>query len=153
MEPLVVSKLESIRQTISFAVSGKDIPLATLKQIGRQIENDLRGIEGISQISISGYPDEEIEIAVNENNLLAYDISFDEVSQAVSRTNILTTGGTVKADAEEYLIRANNRSYYGNELENIIVRADASGRIIRLKDIATVRDRFSETTNATFYNG
>lgn len=153
MEPLVVSKLENVRQTISFAVSGKDIPLATLKQIGRQIENDLRGIQGISQISISGYPDEEIEIAVNENNLLAYNISFDEVSQAVSRTNILTTGGTVKADAEEYLIRANNRSYYGNELENIIVRADASGRTVRLKDIATVRDRFSETPNATFYNG
>ena len=153
MEPLVVSKLEAVRQTISFAVSGKDIPLATLKQIGRQVENDLRGVEGISQIDVSGYPDEEIEIAVNENNLLAYNISFDEVAQAVSRTNILTTGGTVKADAEEYLIRANNRSYYGNELENIIVRADATGRAIRLKDVAIVRDRFSENPNATFYNG
>lgn len=153
MEPLVVSKQEAVRQTISFAVSGENIPLATLKQVGRQIENDLRGIQGISQINVSGYPDEEIEIAVNENNLLAYNISFNEVAQAVSSTNILTTGGTVKADAEEYLIRANNRSYYGNELENIIVRADASGRTVRLKDVAIVRDRFSENPNATFYNG
>ncbi|NNK59999.1 MAG: efflux RND transporter permease subunit, partial [Flavobacteriaceae bacterium] len=61
MEPLVVAKQEAIRQTISFAISGKDIPLKTLKQIGRQIENDLRGIDGISQITISGFPDEEIE--------------------------------------------------------------------------------------------
>lgn len=153
MEPLVVAKQENIRQTISFGVSGDNISLATLKQIGRQIENDLRAIEGISQVSISGYPSEEIEIAVNENKLLAYNMSFTEVAQAVSGTNILTTGGTIKTDAEEYLIRANNRSYYGDELSNLIVRADASGRIVRLKDVAEIRDRFSETPNATYFNG
>ncbi|RMB62918.1 efflux RND transporter permease subunit [Dokdonia sinensis] len=153
MEPLVVSKQESIRQTISFAISGENIDLATLKQIGRQVENDLRAIDGISQINVSGYPAEEIEISVNENSLLAYNLSFAEVSQAVSRSNILTTGGTIKTEAEEYLIRANNRSYYGDELSNVIVRSDPNGRTIRLKDVAEVRDRFSETPNANYYNG
>ncbi|MEM9141605.1 MAG: efflux RND transporter permease subunit [Bacteroidota bacterium] len=153
MEPLVVSKLEAVRPTITFAISGDNIPLVTLKQIGRQIENDIRGIEGISQIEITGYPDEEIEIAVNENNLLAYNLSFEEVAQAVATANILVTGGTIKTDAEEYLIRAKNRSYYGDELNNIVVRADPSGQTISLKDVATVRDRFSETPNATYFNG
>ena len=153
MEPLIVSKLEAVRQTISFSISGKSIPLVTLKQIGRTIENDLRAIEGISQIEITGYPEEEIEIAVNENNLLAYDLSFAEVAQAVGNANILVTGGNIKTEAEEYLIRANNRSYYGSELSNIIVRADASGRTVRLKDVATIRDRFSETPNALFFDG
>jgi multidrug efflux pump subunit AcrB len=153
MEPLVVSKLDAVRQTISFAVSGDDINLATLKQIGRQVENDLRAIEGISQIEISGYPEEEIEIAVNENSLLAYNISFNEVSQAVANANLLITGGNIKTSAEEYLIRANNRSYYGKELSNLIVRADASGRTVRLKDVAEIRDRFSETPNASYFNG
>ncbi len=153
MEPLIVSKLEVVRQTISFAISGDNIPLATLKQIGRQIENDIRSIDGISQINVSGYPQEEIEIAVNENSLLAYGMSFTEVAQAVSNANILVTGGNIKTDAEEYLIRANNRSYYGDELSNLIIRADASGQTIRLKDVAVVRDRFSETPNASYFNG
>ena len=153
MEPLVVSKLEAVRQTISFAVSGENIPLATLKQIGRQIENDLRAIDGISQIEVTGYPQEEIEIAVNENNLLAYNISFTEVAQAVANANILVTGGNIKTSAEEYLIRANNRSYYGIEFSNIIIRADPSGQTVRLKDVATIRDRFSETPNASYFNG
>ncbi len=153
MEPLVVAKVEAVRPTITFSISGDNIPLATLKQIGRQVENDLRAIDGISQITISGYPEEEIEIAVNESSLLAYNISFSEVSQAVSRTNILTTGGTIKTDDEEYLIRANNRSYYGDELSNTIIRADNSGRTVRLKDVATIRDRFSETANATYFDG
>lgn len=153
MEPLIVSKVEAVRQTISFAVSGEGIPLATLKQIGRQIENDIRAMDGISQISITGYPDEEIEIAVDENSLLAYSMSFSDVAQAVGSANILVTGGNIKTDAEEYLIRANNRSYYGDELSNIIIRADASGGAIRLKDVAIIRDRFSETPNASYFNG
>lgn len=153
MEPLIVAKQEALRPTITFAISGTDIPLATLKQIGRQVENDLRGIDGISQIQIAGYPDEEIEIAVDEANLLAYNLTFAEVSQAINQASLITTGGTIKTNAEEYLIRANARSYFANELSNLIVKSDASGRTIRLKDIAVVRDQFSETPNASYFNG
>ncbi|MTE26677.1 efflux RND transporter permease subunit [Winogradskyella ouciana] len=152
MEPLIVAKQEALRPTITFAISGNNIPLATLKQIGRQVENDLRGIDGISQIQISGYPQEEIEIAVNETSLLAYNLTFSEVAQAVNQASLITTGGTIKTDAEEYLIRANNRSYYADELSNLVVKSDASGRKIQLKDIAEVRDQFSETPNASYFN-
>ncbi|MGJ8551000.1 efflux RND transporter permease subunit [Winogradskyella wichelsiae] len=152
MEPLVVSKQEIVRETISFAISGKNIPLVTLKQLARQVETDLRAIEGISQIELSGFPEEEIEIAVNEIDLLAYNITFNEVAEAVTNANILVTGGNVKTDAEEYLIRANNKQYYGSELSNIVVRASSDGKVIRLKDVAIIRDRFSETPNATYFN-
>ncbi len=76
MEPLVVAKQEAIRETISFAVSGATLDLATLKQIARSIEYDLRAMDGISQIEITGVPEEEIEIAVRENDLLAYGLTF-----------------------------------------------------------------------------
>jgi len=153
MEPLVVNKQESVRPTISFSLSGEDIPLTTLKQISREIENDLRGIEGISQVSVSGFPAEEIEIAVREKDLLAYDLSFAEVAQAVSRENILVTGGNIKTNIEEYLIRANSRSYVARDLDFLVVKADASGKVIRLRDVADVRDRFAESPNAKFFNG
>ncbi len=153
MEPLVVSKEVPIRQTIQFAVSGENIPLATLKQIARGIENELRVMPGISQIEITGYPQEEIEISVRENDLLAYNISFQEVANAVRGANIFTTGGTIKTNVEDYLIRANNRGYFAEEIDNIVVRADGSGALVKLKDVASVRDRFAETPNASFFNG
>ncbi|WP_088339580.1 efflux RND transporter permease subunit [Robiginitalea sediminis] len=153
MEPLVVSKQRPIRPTINFAISGDQVPLVTLKQIARQIENDIRGMEGISQITVSGFPEEEIEIAVNETSLLAYDLTFNEVANAIANANILVTGGNIKTDTEEYLIRANNRSYYGDELSHLIIRGDATGKTVRLKDVATIRDRFSETPNASYLDG
>lgn len=152
MEPAVVAKVENIAETISFVVTGDKISLKSLKSIARDIENDIRRIDGISQITTSGYPAEEIEIAVRENDLLAYNLTFNQVANAVTTANILTTGGSVKTDAEEYLIRANNRSYYGDELDNLVVRADASGNIIRLKDVATVSDIWNETPNRNYYN-
>ncbi|MDX1469851.1 MAG: efflux RND transporter permease subunit [Flavobacteriaceae bacterium] len=153
MEPLVVAKQERIRPTIDFAISGENIDLATLKQIGRQIENDLRAMEGISQISITGYPEEEIEIAVREADLRAYNLTFSEVAAAVSQANILSTGGNIKTDSEDFLIRANNRSYFGDELNSLPVRAREDGTVVRLQDVATVKDRFSETPNASYFNG
>ena len=153
MEPLVVSKQEQIRSTINFALSGENIPLLTLKKIARQVENDIRAMEGISQIEITGYPEEEIEIAVEENKLLAYKLSFTTVAQAVAKANIIVTGGRLKTEAEEFLIRANNKSYYADELNQIVVASQADGTLIHLGDVAEVRDRFSETPNASFING
>jgi len=153
MEPPVIAKVETVRPTISFTLSGDNIPLSVLKQYARTVENDLRGIQGISQVAISGFPAEEIAISVRENDLRAFNLSFQDVANAVSRTNILITGGNIKTSEEDYLIRARNRSYYGDELFNIIVRAESNGNIIRLKDVADVKDTWSETPDRIYFNG
>lgn len=153
MEPPVIAKVENNRPTISFTLSGENVSLKALKQYARNVENDIRGIEGISQVAITGYPNEEIEIAVRENDLRAYDLSITEVANAVRNSNILITGGNIKTKDEDYLIRASNRSYYGVELQNLIVRTEINGNIIRLKDVAELRDAWSENPDRLFYNG
>ncbi|MEW2921328.1 MULTISPECIES: efflux RND transporter permease subunit [Flavobacteriaceae] len=153
MEPLIVGKQEAVRETINFTVSGENVSLATLKSIARDVEDDLRGFEGLSKVEITGFPEEEIEIAVRELDLLAYNLSFNEVAQAVASNNLLVTGGNIKTDSEEYLIRVNNRSYYGDALNNIILKAQPNGSKIRLGDVAEVRDRFAENPNALYFNG
>jgi len=153
MEPPVISKQENINNAITFTVSGADLPLITLKEEARKIEDDLRALQGISQIELSGFPDEEIEIAVKEDKLLAFNLTFDEVATAVRNTNLLTTGGNIKTETEEYLIRANNRSYYGDGLDFIVVKSTNSGQIVRLRDVAVVRDKWSETPDRIDFNG
>lgn len=153
MEPLIVAKNENIRETIEFSVSGKDIPLKTLKDISYKIESDLRMLDGISQIELRGFPNEEIEIALSQDALLAYNLSFDEVAQKVAASNLLSTGGTIKTQKEDYLIRANTRSYYADQLNDVILKTSSSGSPILLSDVGIVRDRFQETPNALFFNG
>ena len=153
MEPPVIAKQEATRQTITFAVSGNGIPLKVLKQKAQIIEKELLRMEGISQVSISGFPDEEIEIAVTEANLRAYGLSFQQVATAVAQNSLITTGGSIKTQAEEYLIRASSRAYYANELENIVVKSSPDGNIVLLKEVATLRDKFNENPNGLYFNG
>ncbi len=153
MEPPVISKQENLNSAITFTVSGDGLPLETLKNTARKIEDDIRAIPGISQLEVSGFPTEEIEIAVRENDLIAFNLTFAEVAAAVRNSNLITTGGNIKTDTEEYLIRANNRSYFGDELDYIVVKASTSGQVVRLKDIAEVRDKWSENPDRINFNG
>jgi len=153
MEPAIISKGIFNTEAVTMALSGQNISLISLKEIAREIETDLKNIDGISQITVTGYPLEEIEIAINEDKLRTYDLTFQQVANAVSSTNILVTGGTIKTSYEEYLIRVNNRRYHGDELDNIIVKALETGKTIRLGDIAVVRDRWSENPDRTYFNG
>lgn len=153
MEPPVVSKLENLTTAISFAVSGENISLRSLKAIGRKVENDMRNTPGISQVTLSGFPEEEITISLNEEKMRAQNLSFQQVAAAIANNNLLSTGGSIKTEAEDYLIRVNERSYYAEGVDNIILKADQNGSIIRLKDVATVADSWSETPERSYYNG
>ncbi len=153
MEPPVVQKVETVDEAVSMVLSGENITLKALKTTARSIEADLRNLDGISQIDISGFPEEEIEIAVQEDKMRAYNLTFNQIATAVASTNILVTGGSVKTREEEYLIRAKNRAYYADELDRIIVAADEEGNEVFLRDVAVVRDRWSENPNRSLFNG
>ena len=151
MEPPVIFKIESVGDAISFALSG-DVDLKTLKQFGRQVEDDLLAIDGISKINLSGFPDEEIEIAFRESDLRTYQITFEEASRAIQVSNLEITGGTVKGKREELLIRARNKSYYSEQLRNIVVKTAADGSVVYLHQVADLKDQWADNPNRSYLN-
>jgi len=154
MEPPVVSKrpVQEIAMAVSLKAVGTEGDLASLKAVAKEVENDLRGISGISQVTLSGYPDEEIAIELNEIIMQSYGITFDEVTRALRGSNLDLTSGTIKGSNEEFLIRLRSKEYYGRLFENIVVRAFPDGRSVRISDIATVREGFSDDPQRTYVN-
>lgn len=153
MEPVVAFVQQFNNFTISFGLSGENVDLQTLKRFARKVEDDMRGMEGVSQIAISGYPEEEIEIAVDENSMRAYRLTFDQIAGAVRGSNLRSTGGTIKGNEEELLIRVNEKVYTADEMNMMVVKTTEDGAIIRLRDVATVRDRWADNPNRTLING
>lgn len=152
-EPPVIETLKPTREAITFVVTGEAVPLSILKRTAQEVEEDLLRITGVSQITLSGFPEEEIEIAVTEENLRGYGLTFDEVSRSVANANIWITGGSIKTSKEEYLIRANNRAYYAENLGDIVVKSQADGGKVYLRDISKIRNTFSETPDRISLNG
>ncbi len=152
-EPPVIETLKPTREAISFVVTGKNVPLSILKETAQEIEEDLLRIDGVSQVALSGFTEEEIEIAVTEETLRNYNLTFEDVSRAVASANIWITGGSIKTQKEEYLIRANNKAYYAENLGDIVVKSGVDGGKVYLRDIAKVRNTFSETPDKISLNG
>ena len=153
MEPPIVFKQDAVGVAFSFAVTGVD-DLRILKREARLIEQELRSIPGISQIQLSGFPAEEIEIRLRKDRLNELNISVAEVASAVRNSNIESTGGRLKLPQEEMIIRGRYRAYDTDALTDIVVRGDAEGRVVRLGDVANVVDQWAENDpSRNWFNG
>jgi len=151
-ETPVIYKKERIDAAADVMISG-DVDLKTLKEFTEKAEKQLLADKNISKVELSGYPDEEIEIAVRENALDAYKLTFEEVALAISTSNIETTGGTLEMGKTKITIRAENKKYYAEQLENIIVKTSPNGTNILLKDIATLKNQWADVPLREYYNG
>ena len=146
MEEPTVFKNEVLDFAISFALSG-DVDLKTLKEYGRRVEDDLRAMDGISKVTLGGFPEEEIEIAFREADLRKYQLTFAQAAQAVRTANLELSGGIIKGENEELLVRAKNKKYYADDLRDVVVRTTPSGSIIRLHQVADVQDRWADPSS------
>lgn len=152
MEPPVVYKVERLGGAINFALSG-NVNLKTLKQYARQVEDDLLAMDGLSKVTLSGFPEEEIEIAFREEDLRAYNLTFQEAATAVRAANLELTGGTIKGEEEELLVRARSKEYYADGLRDIIVKSSSGGATVKLYQVADVTDKWVDAPNRSFLNG
>ncbi|MBX3044733.1 MAG: efflux RND transporter permease subunit [Candidatus Kapabacteria bacterium] len=152
MEPPVVAKAPAVEFAISFGIFGID-DLNSLKSISKRVEDDLRSIPGLSQVTISGYPAENIVAYVNEFAMRSYDITFDDITRALRTANIELTAGSVKTDDEEILIRMKQKNYYAEGLQDIVVKSMQDGRLVRLRDVARIDNSWEESPNKSYING
>ena len=64
-------------------IEGADVDLMTLKDYAQRIEEDFFNSGVMSQISLSGYPQPEISVEDQEEELLRYNLTFDDISSAI----------------------------------------------------------------------
>ncbi|MEL7268143.1 MAG: efflux RND transporter permease subunit [Bacteroidota bacterium] len=152
VESPTIFKEEILNYTMTIAVTGNE-SVRELKDYAKNIKDELLFSPELSQIILAGYPEEEIEVSFREGDLRTYNIAFDEVSAAIQRENIKASGGKLKTGSENILLRLDNRSYTAQGLRNIVIKTTADGKIIRLQDVAEVKDRFADKPDRIYING
>jgi multidrug efflux pump subunit AcrB len=127
--------------------------LYNLKYLAEELRDELIATDEISQVAFRNLPELEFSIEVSEADLRRYQLTFDEIRQAVSQANVNISGGKLDTDDEEVLIRAWGRDYLAVDLLDIPVRGNPDGTVIRLKDIAIVREQWKDVPDKSYYNG
>ncbi|MEM6394989.1 MAG: efflux RND transporter permease subunit [Bacteroidota bacterium] len=152
VESPVVEKRDIKDLAMAIALTG-DISLQQKKDYADKIEEDLLAMQGISDVIIGGTPKQEIEITLSESALRNYNLSFQQVSQAVAAANLETFGGELKTRDANINIKANNKGYYAKDLEGIIVSARPDGSVLYLRDVATIHDQFKDDPGQLYLDG
>ncbi|HKJ80137.1 MAG TPA: efflux RND transporter permease subunit, partial [Prolixibacteraceae bacterium] len=129
------------------------VDLLTLKNYAQQIEEDFLASGYVSQMSISGYPSLEISVEANEEDLLRYGLTFTDLENAISRNNRDISGGEIRSETEELLIRLRSRSADPNKIGDIILRANPDGSLLRIRDVALVKKKFANVPDKALEKG
>ena len=90
---------------------------------------------------------------MSEDALRQYGLTLGEVAQAVRGTSVNASSGTVRTDLGNMQLRTRNQADTQEDFENIIVRQDPGGALIRVKDVATVIDGFEQVNLMATVNG
>lgn len=105
---------------------------------------ELQRIEGIGKANILGSRQYAMRIWLNPDRMRAYNISPDEVMEAIEEQSLIGKPGRIgrgdgdKSEALEYVLMYQDRFNEEDQYLDIIIKANADGEILRLKDIAEV---------------
>mgnify|MGYP003325615538 FL=1 len=124
-----------------------------LKELGRELREQIVQVEGISQVAVEYVRPYEISIEIAEETLRRYGITLQKVSDAVRRGSFDMPGGTLKTDTGEILIRTTGQIYSGEEFADIVVLTNPDGTRVTLGEMATIRDTFQEGDLKAAFNG
>jgi HAE1 family hydrophobic/amphiphilic exporter-1 len=106
--------------------------------------SELKRINGVGFVNINGAREYAMRIWLKPDRMLAYNISADEIIEVLDKQNIEAAPGKVgessgkKAQALQYILKYTGKFNTQEDYENIIIKSNADGQILRIKDIAEV---------------
>jgi len=151
-EKPIISQPTSSREVISVMISG-ELAEKELRLLGEQTRDRLLSETSITQVTLESVRPYEISIEVSEQTLRQYNLTMDEIATAINANSVDLSGGSIKTPSGEILLRSKGQAYVGSEYANIMIRSNADGTRLMLKDIASIKDGFEETPIITRFNG
>ena len=148
----IISLATRTREVISVAVSG-NISEKEIRQQAERVRDELLRIPGITQLELEDVRDYEISIEVSEHQLREYQLQLSDIAAAVNNSSLDLSAGNIKTSGGEVLIRLKGQAYERSAFDMIVVKTSTDGSILRLKDVAQVRDGFSEDPLLSRFNG
>lgn len=148
----VVREILIRKQVINVAISG-EADDRTLRTLGEQVRDELAHLPGLSEVNLINVQPYEVGVEVSEVQLRRYNLTFDELAQAVRKSSMDLPGGTIKTVGGDILLRTKGQAYRGAEFERLVLRTNPDGSRLTLGEVARINDGFAESDQSTLFNG
>ena len=133
------------RQSMMRLIVYGDVPERSLKELAYQIEDDLTTLPSVSQVEVSGVRKYEISIEVPLHRLRALGLTLPDIANTIHRSSLDLSAGSIDTRESQVRVRTLGQNYDQQDFEEIVLLSGSDGTVLRLGDIAKVRDGFQET--------
>jgi multidrug efflux pump subunit AcrB len=151
-EKPIITKQEFKGQVMWLSVSGP-MERRARQVMAQDIRDEVMALPSVNSADIVGSREYEISIEVSEEKLQKYQLTFDEITQAIRSSSIDLPGGTIKTQGGDILLRTEGQAYTGREYGDLVLRTDADGTRLTLADVANIKDGFVEQEDFATFDG
>ncbi|MDE0658594.1 MAG: efflux RND transporter permease subunit [Gammaproteobacteria bacterium] len=116
------------------------------------VKKRLDPVIGVAAVLVSGGFEDEIAVDVDQERLAQLGMSVQSLGQRLQAANINLSGGRLTARGEEFLVRTVNEFESVGDIADTIVFQD-QGRVLRLRDVATVYESHKERDSVMRVDG
>ena len=128
-----------IGTVLMYAFTAKTTPLMEVRRlVDRDVTNRLLAVPGVSQVIAYGGDVRQYQVLVDPEQLAAFNVSLQEVTEAAEAANVNAAGGFLTTPDQEMIIRGVGRLESIEQLGESVVTAP-DGRPVLLRDVAEVK--------------
>ena len=125
-----------------------DADPAALKRLRRFADDELKKrlepVAGVAAVKVGGGLEDEVEVAVDQHKLAQLGIDINTVITRLKNENVNISGGSIDQGSQRYLVRTLNQFTDLQQMRDTLIKVDAGGVPIRLKDVAQVYQGYKE---------
>jgi multidrug efflux pump subunit AcrB len=134
-------------------ISSGELEYRELRDYVHQFEKKLLEVDGVAEVSLSGYQDREVRIEVSPDKLMKYGLSLSQVSQAIAARNIRSSGGVIEMETDHKNVITLAKFSQPEDVGNVMLKSYSNGAVIRVSDVATISDTFTDASSLQRING
>ena len=116
------------------------------------LQQKLLKIEGVGQILVVGSSLPAVRVSFDIDKMNQLNLSLSTVINHIKQNNVNMAKGEIDNDKNSYSIATNDQIFSTDDYGNIIIRSN-NNEVIKLKDIATIKESVQNTNNSGIVNG
>uniref|UniRef100_A0A832LVN3 Efflux RND transporter permease subunit n=1 Tax=Caldimicrobium thiodismutans TaxID=1653476 RepID=A0A832LVN3_9BACT len=149
LPPLIKPKSIDDVPILSLTLWGKNYDSYDLRRMASILENELKKIDKVAEITLIGGRPREIRVSFDPQRLQSYKISPLQVAQILKNANAQCVSGRLKEANQEYVLQSGEFLKSKSDVENIILGM-YQGKPVYLRDVALISDGPSEIKDYVF---
>lgn len=142
--PIIFKVNSSLMPVLVYAITAQESYSGLNKLVNDEIASKLRKVPGVGSVLVIGEPEREIKVNIEPVKLNAYNLSLNQIATVLKAQNITIPGGNIKVGASDFAVSIPGDIESLDELSDLPL-ISYNGKVIRLKDVATIKDEFKES--------